>query len=161
MRTVLQLCAGLPKQSFAAGTVLLPEGTTTGRLYVLIDGEVEVTRGSTRVAVDREPGAIFGEMSILLGLPHTATVSAFSPLVAHEIEDGDAFLRSHPAFAYHIARLLARRVNAATTYLVDLKRQFEGQSSHLGMVGEVLESLIHQQDEEFTPGSDRQSDPRM
>ena len=100
-------------------------------------------------------------MSILLGLPHTATVSAFAAIVAHEIENADAFLRSHPAIAYHIARLLAQRVNAATTYLVDLKRQFEGQSKHLGMVGEVLESLIHQQDDEFTPGSDRQADPRM
>jgi CRP-like cAMP-binding protein len=161
MRTVLQLCAGLPQRSFAAGTVLLPGGATTGRLYVLIDGEVAVTRGSTRAAVDREPGAIFGEMSILLALPHTATVSAFSAVLAHEIEDGDGFLRTHPAFAYHLARLLAQRVNAATTYLVDLKRQFEGQGSHLGMVGEVLETLIHQQREEFTPGSDRQSDPRM
>jgi CRP/FNR family cyclic AMP-dependent transcriptional regulator len=161
MRTVLQLCAGLPQRSYPPGTVLLPEGETTGRLYVLIDGEVEVIRGGTRIALDREPGAIFGEMSLLLGVPHTATVSVFSPLTAHEIENGDSFLRSYPAFAYHIARLLARRVNAATTYLVDLKRQFEGQSSHLGMVGEVLESLIHQQDQEFTPGSDRQPDPRM
>ena len=56
---------------------------------------------------------------------------------------------------------LAERLDAATTYLVDLKRQFEGHSNHLGMVGEVLESLIHQQHEEFTPGSEREVDPRL
>jgi hypothetical protein len=57
--------------------------------------------------------------------------------------------------------MLAQRLNGATTYLVDLKRQFEGQASHLGMVGEVLETLMHQQGEVFTPGSDRVDDPRM
>jgi hypothetical protein len=40
-------------------------------------------------------------------------------------------------------------------YLVDLKRQFSGYGNHLEMVGEVLESLMHQQDRDFSPGSDR------
>ena len=51
-----------------------------------------------------------------------------------------------------MARLLANRLNAATTYLVDLKRQFAGSNDHLGMVGEVLETLIHQQEQDFLPG---------
>ena len=59
------------------------------------------------------------------------------------------------------AKLLAQRLNAATTYLVDLKRQFEGQGNHFGMVGEVLETLIHQQSEEFTSGPEAEADPRL
>jgi CRP/FNR family transcriptional regulator, cyclic AMP receptor protein len=54
-----------------------------------------------------------------------------------------------------VARLLANRLNAATTYLVDLIRQFAGSSDHLGMVGEVLETLIYQQGQDFLPGSER------
>ena len=50
---------------------------------------------------------------------------------------------------------------AATTYLVDIKRQFEDKSDHLGMVGEVLETLIHQQHEEFMPGPEDAADPRL
>ena len=56
---------------------------------------------------------------------------------------------------------LAQRLNAATTYLVDVKRQKEGNGDHLGMVGEVLEALTVQQSRDFTLGPDRADDPRM
>jgi CRP/FNR family transcriptional regulator, cyclic AMP receptor protein len=45
-----------------------------------------------------------------------------------------------------------------TTYLVDLKRQFEDHQNHLGMVDDILETLVHEQRTEFTPGSDREPD---
>jgi len=39
---------------------------------------------------------------------------------------------------------------------VDIKNQFEGSEDHLGMVDEVLESLIYNQDDEpIELGSDR------
>jgi hypothetical protein len=84
-----------------------------------------------------------------------------SPASVFEFEDAERFLKSHPEIAFLLGRLLAQRLNAATTYLVDLKQQFENQSNHLGMVGDVLETLMHQQDEEFTPGSEGQADPRL
>jgi CRP-like cAMP-binding protein len=161
MGTILQHCAGLPRQAFAAGEVLLDEGKTSGRLYVLSEGAAEVVRGDTVVATVTEPGSVFGEMSILLGVPHTATVRAATAGYGYVIEDAREFLASHPEIAFLIARLLAQRLNAATTYLVDIKHQFADQENHLEMVGEVLESLIHHQEAEFTPGSDRQPDPRM
>lgn len=163
MSTVLQhgSGSGLPATRFDAGVDLLVEGETTGRLYILIDGEVEVLRGDTRVMITNTPGAILGEMSILLDTPHTATVRTVSPATMYVVEDAATFLQAHPELALVIARLLAQRLNAATTYLVDLKRQFEGRRDHLGMVDEVLDSLIHQQNAEFTPGSDREPDPRM
>jgi len=111
--------------------------------------------------VTNTPGAILGEMSILLDTPHTATVRTVSPATMYVVENAAEFLQAHPELALVIARLLAQRLNAATTYLVDLKQQFEGRRDHLGMVDEVLDSLIHQQHAEFTPGSDRQPDPRM
>ena len=76
-------------------------------------------------------------------------------------EDAEHFLRSNPEIAFFVGKLLAERLNAATTYLVDLKRQFEGHGNHLGMVGEVLETLIHQQSEEFTLGPEGEGDPRL
>jgi CRP/FNR family cyclic AMP-dependent transcriptional regulator len=161
MSTILSYCAGQQRWAFDAGDLLLEEGKTSGRLYVLCEGTVEVLRGATQVAAVSEPGAVFGEMSIVLGVPHTATVRAVTSGYAYVFENADAFLRSHPEIAFLIARLLATRLNAATTYLVDLKRQFAGHDDHFGMVGEVLESLMHHQDEAVSPGSDRQPDPRM
>ena len=50
---------------------------------------------------------------------------------------------------------------ALETYLADLKRQYAGHGTHLAMVGEVLQSMINLPPLEVSPGSDRQSDPRM
>jgi CRP-like cAMP-binding protein len=161
MQAILSRCEGLPRRKFEPGTVLLVEGDSSGRLFVLGEGAVEVLRDQTVVTTVQEAGSVFGEMSVLLGIPHTATVRTASAGWLYELADAGAFLRSHPEIAFEIAEMLARRLNAATTYLVDLKRQFAGQSNHLEMVGEVLESLIHRQAMPVTPGSERRSDPRL
>ena len=161
MGSILDMCEGTPLQELPPGTVLLPEGKTSGHLYVLASGAVEVLRGDTQVAVIEEPGAVFGEMSVLLNRPHTATVRALTPITVYVFDDAERFLRSNPEIAFFIGRLLASRLNAATTYLVDIKRQFEDQSNHLCMVGDVLDALMHQQDEEFSLGPEREVDPRL
>jgi CRP-like cAMP-binding protein len=161
MTSILDKCAGVPRREFAAGAVLLSEGETSGRLYVLADGSVEVLRGETQVAVIGEPGSVFGEMSVLLNRPHTATVRATSPVGAFVFDDAESFLKSNPEIAFLLGKLLAERLNAATTYLVDLKRQFEGHGNHLGMVGDVLESLIHQQSDDFSFSPESEGDPRL
>jgi CRP/FNR family cyclic AMP-dependent transcriptional regulator len=161
MVSILEHCNEAPIERYEPGAVLIDEGRWSGRLFVLVDGEVEVLRGGTTVATISDAGAVFGEMSVLLELPHTATVRARTNVVVRAPEDATTFLRQHPEIAFYLARLLARRLNAATTYLVDVKRQYEGHGDHLGMVGEVLEALTVQQAREFTPGPDRADDPRM
>jgi CRP-like cAMP-binding protein len=158
MRTVLSFCDGLPEKLFGSGEVLLVEAGEDKNLYILIEGEVEVLKGETQVNIQSEPGAIFGELSVLLAIPHTATVRAISPSRTYVVEDAEAFLQSNPDFAFQLAKLLAKKLNSITTYLVDLKNQFEDQQDHLGMVDEVLETLLHQQVEEHTPGSERYPD---
>jgi CRP/FNR family transcriptional regulator, cyclic AMP receptor protein len=159
MVSILQSCDESKKRDIAPGTTLLTEGTKTGFIYVLAHGVVEVVRGETTVAVIREPGSVFGEMSLLLDLPHTATVRSTTACAVYAYDDAAAFMRSDPEITFAIARLLAQRLNAATTYLVDLKRQYAGQGNHLGMVSDVLASLINQQQPDFIGGSDRQPDP--
>ena len=102
---------------------------------------------------------MFGETSVLLDLPHTATVRVTRPSRAYVVDDAAAFLRSHPDLAHAISRLLAHRLHMVTSYLADLKAQFSDHHDHLAMVDEVLVSLLHQQDDGFSPGSDRCPDP--
>lgn len=156
MATIAQYCAGQPERAFAPGEALLTEGAQTGRLYVLIEGAVEIVKGGVQVNVVADAGAVFGEMSVLLEAPHMATVRALGPARAYLVEDGAAFLERHPDVAVALARLLAQRLQGVTSYLVDLKRQFEQEASHLGMVDEILEALVHDQPRAFTPGSDRE-----
>jgi CRP-like cAMP-binding protein len=100
-------------------------------------------------------------MSVLLDQAHSATVRAASDSVIYEFDDAASFLRDQPEVALLIARLLAQRLHVATSYLADLMRQYEGHGTHLAMVGEVLQSMINLPPSEVSPGSDRQSDPRM
>ncbi|SDJ88290.1 Cyclic nucleotide-binding domain-containing protein [Bradyrhizobium sp. Rc2d] len=161
MRAVLDYCSGGTERQVKAGTVVITEGGTSGHLYVLMQGKLEVLKGEMVVATVTEPGAVLGEMSVLLGQPHTATVRACSDVVIYEFEDAASLLEQQPGMALLIAKMLAQRLNAANTYLADLKRQYTDHGSHLAMVGEVLQSMINLPPQEVSPGSDRQSDPRI
>jgi CRP-like cAMP-binding protein len=161
MRDILEYCIGGIRRNVAAGTEVLREGGRTGHLYVLIEGRLEVVKGDTIVATLTEPGAVLGEMSVLLDQPHTATVRAAQDSAIYEIDDAASFLRQQPAVALIIARMLAQRLNVATTYLADLKHQYAGHGNHLAMVGDLLQSMINLPPTQVSPGSDRQSDPRM
>jgi CRP/FNR family transcriptional regulator, cyclic AMP receptor protein len=145
MREILAHFADIPVRTLSDKEVLLRQGERTGHLYALASGRLEVLRGETQVAVLEEPGSLIGEMAVLLDSQHTATARALGEASVHVIDDGAEFLSAHPELAWLVARLLARRLNAATTYLADIKRQFAGAGNHLEMVGEVLESLMHQQ----------------
>jgi CRP-like cAMP-binding protein len=161
MHAVLDYCAGATRREVPAGTLVLQEGSKTGHLFVLLEGRLEVIKGDSVVAVLTEPGALLGEMSVLLDQPHTATVRAAADSVVYEFDDAAAFLRDKPAVALLIARLLAQRLNVANTYLADLMHQYAGHGNHLSMVGEILQSMINLPPSQVSPGSDRQSDPRM
>jgi CRP-like cAMP-binding protein len=155
MREILEHCGGVPVEDVAEGDVLLREGEKTGHAYVLVEGCLEVLRGDTQVAVSAEPGSLYGEMSILLDAPHTATVRAVTDSRVHVIADAAAFFHDHPKLAWLAARLLAGRLDAATSYLADLMRQYEGYGDHLEMVGDVLATLLHEQGRDINPGSER------
>jgi CRP/FNR family transcriptional regulator, cyclic AMP receptor protein len=161
MRAVLDYCTGGTLRDVSAGTLVIHEGGSTGHLYVLIVGRLEVVKGDAVVAIITEPGAVVGEMSVLLDQPHTATVRAASDSTIYEFADAASFLRGQPEVALLIARLLAQRLNVATTYLADIMHQYAGHGDHLAMVGEILQCMINLPPTTVSPGSDRQSDPRM
>ncbi len=66
----------LRRDWIAPGMDLIEQGGRTGQLYVLKDGELEVVRDGKHVTTIKTPGAVIGEMSILLDAPQTATVRA-------------------------------------------------------------------------------------
>jgi CRP/FNR family transcriptional regulator, cyclic AMP receptor protein len=115
MQSILEICDPAKRKEIPVGTVLLSEGNTSGYIYVLSEGRIEVLHGTTQVAVVSEPGSVFGEMSVLLNTPHTATVRALSPATVYAYADAAGFMRSDPQIAFVIARLLAQRLNSATT----------------------------------------------
>ena len=159
-RTILDSCKGhLPERSFGAGEIVMAEGTPAGALFILIEGRVEVRKHDYVITTLDEPGVVFGEISVLLETAHTATVATAAPSRFYVVDQPLEFMRTAPEVALVVARLLARRLHAMTTYLVDLKQQFEDHDNHFGMIDEVLDVLSHAQHEGHTPGSDRDPDP--
>ncbi len=143
MDTILTSIAALPKRSLAVGDTLLEENSETDALYFLASGGVEVLKDGVQIAEVREMGAVFGEMSVLLDTPHTATVRALDAAEVFVAEHPAAFLRDHSDVMFYVAEILARRLNALNRYLVDVKRQFGDQGDHLAMLDEVLDTLMN------------------
>jgi len=142
MADILDYCQGQKIVSFESGEVMIPEGARLGKLFVLIEGQIEVIRRDTQVTHVDEPGSVFGEMSVLLDMPHSATVKALSDVRAYGIDDAMKFLESRSEVAIHLATLLARRLYYTTTYLVDLQQQAEGKRKDLDVVDQILGSLV-------------------
>src|SRR6478735_4681867 len=110
MSDILDYCKGREAQTFKPGQILIREGGQEGKLFVLIDGQVEVLRKDTQVSYIDEPGSIFGEMATLLDMPASATVKALSGVKAYVIDDALGFLGANPEVALYVATLLARRL---------------------------------------------------
>ena len=126
---------------YPAGAELIRQGGRTGSLIVLKEGEVEVLRDGRFVSSIRQPGAIFGEMSVLLDRPHSATVRAVTDVQLYVIADALNVLEAHPAWLLQIARLLAQRVNTTTAQLVTLKQeQLEAEEDVLVLPSAVFSS---------------------
>ncbi len=146
MADILDYCEGQKVASFKPGAVMIAEGGTEARLFVLIDGQVEVLRKDTQVSYVDEPGSLFGEMSVLLDMPYTATVRALSAVQAYVIEDAISFVGSQADIALYVASLLARRLYYTTSYLVDLQQQAAGKREDLDLVDKILSKLVEKPD---------------
>jgi CRP-like cAMP-binding protein len=96
---------------------LIEQGGKTGQLYVLKEGQLEVLRDGKHVSTIKTPGAVVGEMSVLLDVPQSATVRAITEVEYFVIDKAIDILNSHPDWLLQIARLLAQRVNATTALL--------------------------------------------
>ena len=108
------VASGLEQLDVSAGEVLMHQGDTDQRFVVVIDGSLEVVRGSgdgmVRLAVSG-PGSILGELALLRHQPRVATVAA---LTAARVGVGDrdtfAELLELPGVHHRIADVTARRM---------------------------------------------------
>jgi CRP/FNR family cyclic AMP-dependent transcriptional regulator len=93
------------------GKVLCKEGQLGREFFVIVDGEVEVTRDGKRVAT-RTGGEFFGEIALLEDIPRTATVTAKTPLRFFVLtrKDFRHLVNENRNVERKVLRALARRI---------------------------------------------------
>jgi CRP-like cAMP-binding protein len=153
---IMRLTAVVPDTYVAGGTVLLREGERSGALFVLVSGVLEVRRRGIAVVDISDPGAIVGELGLLLDSPASADVVAVGDAVVRRVDDAEQWLVRAPELGRHLATLLARRLWQISNYLTDLQEQFADRGEVLGLMPAVLRELIGRQPPLFEPGSERE-----
>jgi len=120
--------ATLPVASFQAGETVFLAGSRTGRLMILKKGAVAIVKEGVEIARVSEPGAVFGELSILLNQPHTADVLTLESSEFHVANE--ELLAQNPTAVLYIATVLAHRLDGANHALIQLKHQLSTGEPH-------------------------------
>jgi CRP-like cAMP-binding protein len=71
----------MEREEVAAGTVLVREGDSDDRFYVVLAGMLAVSQSALGARGLLRPGDYFGEVAPAMDMPRTATVSAMTPAV--------------------------------------------------------------------------------
>jgi len=143
MANILALTRSQPQRTLAAGEALIEAGDTGGDLYVLEEGRLRVTREGIDIATISEPGALIGEMSVLLGDDHSASVRAETATVVRVIEDALPFLERTPLMALHVATLACARLEETSRLAVQFAKEAEGPPDH-SVFGRLFGALTAQ-----------------
>ena len=108
---------------FAAGDLIVRKGEPGSEMYFVARGEVEVADGDQLVTVLGE-GNFFGEKSLLLSEPRSASVRARTQCDLFVLDKADLVkvLMDHPKFARSILEAYCRRYNLA----IDTAQAFDG-----------------------------------
>lgn len=96
---------------YKAGKVLMAEGGSAHEMFVVVEGEVEVTRGGEHIA-DLGPGSFAGEMALLTHTHRNSTVTTKTAASVLHL-DGRGFsaiLRDVPSIAAKMLPIIASRV---------------------------------------------------
>ncbi len=109
---VLQLIEYGYRQLFPADLIVCEESTAGEAFYIILKGSVEIfsKRAEQYIATLNE-GEFFGEMSLLMGIPRSATVRTLEDTVLFVIERNDLqrLLEDHRGLADQIAQKLLER----------------------------------------------------
>ncbi len=121
--------ASLPLVTYQPGETVIANGSSTGRLLILRKGTVTIVKDDIEIAKVAEPGAVFGELSVLLGRPHTADVRALETSQFH-VADAATLLAQNPIAVLYVATVLAHRLDGANDALIQLKHQLQAGEPH-------------------------------
>jgi CRP/FNR family transcriptional regulator, cyclic AMP receptor protein len=148
-----KLFANANRVRLAAGKILFRVGAAADGCYRVEDGLLKVTMvsgsGAERILVFLSRGDIVGELSMIDGLPRSATVMAVRDAAVSFLSraEFEAFADKHPEVYKLLNRLLAQRLRETDTMVAA--------GSFLSLKGRVAQTMLELADhfgQEVAPG---------
>ena len=142
---------------YRPGDTILQEGSEGRELCLILDGLVEVVKGSGDDEMEiarRGAGDFFGEMAFLEDRPRFATVRALEPTQALIVAQGDteAILARQPELLQNAVRMMSSRLREADRRMIaDLRRKNEALARAYQELKEAQAGLLEKERLEHWP----------
>jgi signal transduction histidine kinase len=139
-KLMLSVCAGSETVDVDAGTVIIEEGSDSVEMYVVVEGEMEVTKHTPDTEVELArigPGEVVGEMALLDNSPRMATVRAAekSRLIRVPVEAFEDLLED--------SRVVRRMFRTVTMRLRDIEEKIRHEE-RMAALGRMAAQLMHE-----------------
>ena len=120
-----ELIANSQVRSYVPGAILCRENEVEDRFYMILEGEVEVTKNinniDSRLLKTLAPGDFFGEMALIHNAPRAATVTAKTELTTLELDKSafDRVLQKSTSIAMAMVSEISNRLRQNDQLAVD------------------------------------------
>ncbi|MBU1078765.1 MAG: cyclic nucleotide-binding domain-containing protein [Spirochaetes bacterium] len=113
----------MAKKKYKKGEHILHEGTFGKEIYVIVKGKVKVYKTIANERVELATlgqDDFFGEMSLFLNLPRTASIEAIedTEIVISNLDEFTSIIREDPELATQIIKTMAKRLHEAHNVIV-------------------------------------------
>ena len=135
--TIALIVAHLTEEVWPAGHVVFEEYAPGDTLYIIVDGQVQISRtfqnGAQRVIREMGPGEFFGEMALLEDTPRSARVSTVTAttFLAVTRQRFNTLIEQHPAVAINFLKAISAQ----------LRQQYQEQAVLLEEKQALVEAL--------------------
>ncbi|MFN2145678.1 MAG: cyclic nucleotide-binding domain-containing protein, partial [Anaerolineales bacterium] len=116
---LLQLCEDIEEVHLAPGEMLIHEGDMGEHAYVIIAGQIEIYKELEEKTIQLDvqpPGAVIGEMSLIMAAPRSASGRAIDEctLLAISAAQFENLLNTSPTAARVILQTVAQRLQSSS-----------------------------------------------
>ena len=118
LEELYHIALSIQEESAKEGAVVIKQGTRGGKMYIVVEGKLEVSRSdpdvkgeSQRITVLGE-NQVFGDMALLDDEPRSASVIALEDckLLSLQRSDLERILRRYSSIAFNMMRILSSRL---------------------------------------------------